>query len=165
MILDKVTSQKEANHLKWQSQIPFVTISSPCDPTANYCDINILDSEDEIVERGKQYFSICNLGKANAYEIKIYFCSTSDFIESNIFHRHYIPYLQPLICHDPVYNSKENYIDPLYSNREFIYSNYNVNPENKEISDSKFEICNCLSNCACSVSNNDERIFYARIEY
>src|SRR5688572_11318000 len=42
LILDKILGEKEANHLRWQSQIPFVTLASPCDPTANYCDINIL---------------------------------------------------------------------------------------------------------------------------
>ena len=38
LILDKILSEKEINHLKWQSQIPFVVLTSPCDPTADYCE-------------------------------------------------------------------------------------------------------------------------------
>lgn len=156
LILDKVLGEKEINHLKWQSQIPFVTLTSPCDPTASYCDINILDNKSEFEERGNAYFSVCNLGKTNAYDIKIEFFTKDDFKE--IFNKHYIPYLPPLV---PGQNAE--YI--FYSFREFIYSNYNVNPDTKEASNSKFEICGCLTNCAISTTSKDEKYFFVKIEY
>ena len=165
LVLDKVLGEKELNHLKWQSQIPFVTLTSPCDPTTNYCEINILDNETGFKERGNGYFSICNLGKITAYDIKIIFYSKAEYIESNIFNRHYIPYLPPLIIHSPVYNPSENVYEQSYSNREFVYSNYNVNPDTKEASEAKFEICSSLSNCCISLINKDEKYFFARIEY
>src|SRR4051794_36619410 len=56
LILDKIISEKETNHLKWQSEIPFVTLSSPCDPTLNYCDINILENTSIVEGRGYEYF-------------------------------------------------------------------------------------------------------------
>lgn len=158
LILDKVIGEKEINHLKWQSQIPFVTLTSPCDPTANYCDINILEYNEGFGERGSGYFSICNLGKINAYDIKILFYTKDNYLESNIFNRHYIPYLPPLVPHHPA-------SIPSYSYREYIYSNYNVNPDTKEISNNKFEICGCLANCAISPTSTNEKFFFAKIEY
>lgn len=154
-ILDKVFSEKEINHFKWQSQIPFVTLTSPCDPTASYCDIDILNNDTDFKGRGTGYFSVCNLGKMNAYDIKIHFYTKDEYIEKNIFNRHYIPYLPPLVATN---NGEFNYI-------EYIYSNYNVDPDTKEISNSKFEICGCLSNCVISTINKDEKYFFAKIEY
>ncbi len=159
LILDKVLSQKEINHLKWQSQIPFVTLNSPCDPTSNYCDIDILTYQTPFHERGSGYFSICNLGKINAYDIKILFYSKENYIDSNIFHRHYIPYLPPLVTHTDSYGNFS------YSFKEFIYSNFNINPDTKEISNNKFEICGCLANCQLSNTNTDEKFFFVKIEY
>ena len=155
LILDKILSEKEISHLKWQLEIPFVTLTSPCDPTASYCEINILEYNTEFEERGSGYFSVCNLGRTNAYDIKILFYTKDEFIESNVFNRHYIPYLPPL--------ASTGYGD--FNYREYIYSNYNVNPDTKEISNSKFEICGCLTNCAISKINKDEKYFFAKIEY
>ena len=50
-----------------------MTLTSPCDPTASYCEINILEYNTEFEERGSGYFSVCNLGRTNAYDIKILF--------------------------------------------------------------------------------------------
>jgi len=158
LILDKVNSEKEMNHLKWQSQIPFVTLTSPCDPTSSYCEINILTYDTGFTERGSGYFSVCNLSKLNAYDIKILFCTKDDFSESNIFNRHYIPYLPPL---ETIISNGECY----FANREYIYSNYNVNPDTKEISNAKFEICGCLDNCQISSTSTGEKFFFAKIEY
>lgn len=158
LILDKVLSEREANHLKWQSEIPFVTIASPCDPTSNYCEIDILNFDTGFSERGTGYFSICNLGKTNAYDIKILFYKDSNYIDSNIFNRHYIPYLPPLL---PI----GYYTGFHYEFREFIYSNYNVNPDTKEISNSKFEICGCLENCNVSSAGTNEKYFFIKLEY
>src|SRR5690606_15763986 len=69
LILDKILSEKKINHLKWQAEIPFVTLTSPCDPTASYCEINIVEYNTEFEERGSGYFSVCNLGKTNAFDI------------------------------------------------------------------------------------------------
>lgn len=153
-IIDKITNEKNQNHLKWQSEIPFVTLTSPCDPTSNYCDINIANFKSEFSERGNQYFTISNIGKTNAYDIKIMFSSNLDFGESNIFHRHYIPYLSPLII--------SGYMT---QGQDYIYSNFHINPETKEISNKTFEICGCLNDCLISSTNSNEKYFYVKIEY
>lgn len=154
LIIDKITSEKEINHLKWQSEIPFVTLTSPCDQTSNYCDTNILEDFLVVEGRGNCYFSVCNLGKTNAFDIKILFYTKDEFIESNVFNRHYITYLLPL-------RSSASY----QAVSDCIYSNYNVNPDTKEISNSKFEICGCLRDCQISRVNKDEKYFFAKIEY
>jgi len=154
LIIDKVTNERSQNHLKWQSEIPFVTLTSPCDPTSNYCDINIASFTSEFSERGNQYFTISNIGKTNAYDISILFSSNQDFKESAIFHRHYIPYLAPLVAN--------GYMTQY---QDYIYSNFHINPDTKEVSNKKFEICGCLNDCLISTINSNEKYFYVKVEY
>lgn len=154
LIVDKLTNEKSENHKKWQSGIPVVTLTSPCDPTSNYCEINIVDFTNEYIERGSQYFSVINIGKTNAYDIKIEFSSDQNFIQTKIFHRHYIPYLIPI--------SKTEYQTHF---QDYIYSKFSVDPDTKEISNKKFEICGCLNDCLISTTNANEKYFFAKITY
>lgn len=170
LILDKILSEKESNHLKWQSEIPFVTISSPCDPTANFCNINILNNEDRINQRGHKYFSVSNIGKINAYDITVLFSSDDTFIDSKIFNRHYIAYLCPIqvlmrtegYLHDK-YVSQDSY--PFYEFTEYIYSNYNINPDTKEVNNSTFALCDCVDNCKTSDKMINEKYFFVKFIY
>jgi hypothetical protein len=152
LTLDKVLNGNRMKHLEWQERIPFITLGSPCSPLTSYCEINIIDN-DNIAGRGSEYFSVSNLGKITAYNLKFKFSSSKDFIESNVFNRHFIPYLPPYF-----YSSYEGFT-------EGIFSNYNVNPDTKEILNSEFKICNCLENCEVSKSTNNEKRFYVKIEY
>ena len=154
LIIDKISNDKNENHKKWQSEIPVITLTSPCDPTSNYCDINIVNFNADFEERGSQYFSIINIGKTNAYNIKIEFSSEQNFNESNIFHRHYIPYLIPIVTTE----NKTSFQD-------YIYSKFAINPDTKEITNKKFEICGCLDDCKISTTNSDEKYFYVKISY
>ena len=153
LILDKILNGSRMKHLEWQDRIPFISIGSPCSPLASYCDINILDYYDDKSGRGNEYFRVSNLGKITAYNLKFKFCTSNDFIDSNIFNRHYIPYLPPYF-----YSSYEGFT-------EGIFSNYNVNPDTKEVSNREFKICNCLENCEVSKSSNNEKRFYIQVEY
>ncbi|NCU05229.1 MAG: hypothetical protein GXC73_14715 [Chitinophagaceae bacterium] len=178
LIMDKLLSDKEANHLKWQCEIPFVTLASPCDPTLNYCDINILGNTSSVQGRGDEYFSVCNLGKINAYDISILFSTEESFSESKIFNRHYINHIAPL----KVFIGSNSYFDyrtannqtlpiPMfgqvtyYEFKESIYSNYNVDPATKQISNTKFDLCDCISNCNISPNSTTEKYFFVKIIY
>ncbi|AKK71309.1 hypothetical protein OK18_00450 [Chryseobacterium gallinarum] len=154
LIVDKISNERSENHKKWQSEIPMVTLTSPCDPTSNYCDINIVEFNNDYQQRGSQYFSVSNLGKTNAYDITIEFCSDEVFTTTKIFHRHYIPYLMPL--------SNAGYEGQF---QDFIYSKFSVDPETKEISNKNFEICGCLNDCLISSTSPNEKYFYVRISY
>ncbi|MCQ9634152.1 hypothetical protein MP477_04190 [Chryseobacterium sp. WG23] len=153
LIIDKISNERSENHKKWQSEIPVVTLTSPCDPTSNYCDINIVDSISDYEERGSQYFSVINIGKTNAYDLTIEFCSDIDF-KTKVFHRHYIPYLVPL--------AKTEYQNQF---QDYIYSKYSVDPQTKEISNKNFEICGCLNDCLISTTNTNEKYFFVKISY
>lgn len=158
LLIDKILSEKEENHLKWQSEIPFITLASPCDPTLNYCDINILENASSFEGRGYEYFSVCNLGKVNAYDITILFSTDENFTETKIFRRHYINHLCPLKVFggiDRVY----------YEFKEAIYSMYNVDPETKVSSDSRFDLCNCISDCRLSPNSATEKYFFVKFTY
>ncbi|MDR2270453.1 MAG: hypothetical protein LBF27_06045 [Sphingobacterium sp.] len=154
LIVDKLSNEKSENHKKWQSEIPVITLTSPCDPTSNYCDINIVDPINENEERGSQYFSVINIGKTNAYNITIEFCSDKNFTNTKVFHRHYIPYLIPL--------AKTEYQNQF---QDYIYSKFSVDPETKEISNKNFEICGCLNDCLISSTNTNEKYFFVKISY
>ncbi|WP_353148550.1 hypothetical protein [Chryseobacterium sp.] len=154
LIIDKISNEKSENHKKWQSEIPVVTLTSPCDPTSNYCDINIVDFDEQYPERGSQYFSVINMGKTNAYDISIEFSSDEKFNTNKIFHRHYIPYLMPLV--------KTDYQTHF---QDFIFSKFSVDPQTKEISNKSFEICGCLNDCLISSTNNNEKYFFVKITY
>lgn len=168
LILDKIFSEKETAHQKWQSEIPFITLSSPCDPTLSYCDINLLENHSDIPERGIEYFALANLGKTNAYNISILFSPDEKFIESKIFNRHYVSFLVPLKVLSGSHSDKTDgstYSYKIYEFKESIYSRYNVNPDTKEISNTQFDICGCLDNCNLSKNSQDEKYFYTRIIY
>lgn len=154
LIIDKLTNERNENHKKWQSEIPVITLTSPCDPTSNYCEINIVDYTDEYIERGSQYFSVINIGITNAYDIKIEFSSDISFNQGDIFHRHYIPYLIPI-------SNTEGQIHF----QDYIYSKFAVDPETKEISNKNFEICGCLNDCLISKTNTNEKYFFVKITY
>lgn len=154
LILEKITSEKESKHLQWQSQMPFVTITSPCDPTQNFCNINILTTGDDEEGRGLRYFSVCNHGRVNAFDISISFSISPDFEVP--FHEHYISYLSPL---------GGLLTTGAYEFQDFIYSKYSINPISKNVDNTDFEICGCLDNCSISPTNSDEKVFFVKIEY
>lgn len=152
LIIDKLLTSRRNNHNYWQEKIPFVVISSPCDPSLNYCDINIL--EGDASGRGNIYFSICNHGKTNAFELEFQFSKSSEFLDSDIFHNHYMSFLTPLP------RNKDGDMLP-----EYIFSKYSVDPKTREINNASFDICNCLENCQISTTNGQEKIFFVRIVY
>lgn len=157
IVLDRVLNDSKLKRLEWQDRIPFVTIGSPCSPLASYCDINILANYDSLSGRGNHYFCINNLGKIIAYKLTIKFSTSKDFIDSNIFNRHYIPYLPPF--------NYASSTDMIYGFSEGIHSNYNVNPDTLEVSNSEFKICNCLNNCETIPSGTNDKRFFVQIEY
>lgn len=180
VLLDKILSEKEENHLKWQSEIPFITLTSPCDPSLNYCDINIMENDSNSIStgRGNEYFSVCNLGKVNAYDVAITFSTDEKFIETKVFNRHYITYLCPLKVVSGTYldATKETVngeqvlyprasVSSYYEFKESIYSNYNVDPVTKEINNNRFDICNHMSNCTLSPNSTFGRYFFVRFVY
>lgn len=158
LLLDKLLSEKEENHLKWQSEIPFVTLASPCDPSLNYCDINILYNGAVWEGRGNVYFSICNLSKVNAYDISILFSTDEKYTNPSIFNRHYINHLCPLQVFNGTYG-------PEYAFKESIYSNYNIDPETKKVNNSRFDICQCVNNCNLVSTSASEKYFFVRFIY
>jgi hypothetical protein len=180
VFIDKLGSEKENLHVKWQSEIPFLSLASPCDPTLAYCDINILNNINNQFGRGMEYFSIVNLGKLNAYDIYINFCYDQQF-GSNVFYKHYIDHISPLqvfsgnsifmnqrtehngtITHFP-----ESYQEFYYQFKDAIYSSYRVDPITKEISTDIFDICHCTNSNTCTIVNSvtNEKQFYVRITY
>lgn len=179
VFIDKLTSEKESRHVKWQAEIPFLSMASPCDPTLAYCDINILNDIDNPYGRGKEYFSIVNLGKLNAYDVTIQFSYDSQF--SNIFYQHYIDHISPLQVFSGsnvfmrqqsqptggIIYYPESYQSFTYQFKEAIYSNYRVDPITKEVSVLPFDLCGCTNASTCAIinGNTNEKQFYARIIY
>lgn len=178
VFIDKVSSEKENRHVKWQAEIPFLSLASPCDPTLAYCDINILNDIDNPYGRGKEYFSIVNLGKLNAYDITIEF--SYDNLFSNVFYQHYIDHISPLlvfcssnvVLQQPIQptgniNYSANYPVFSYQFREAVYSKYRVDPNTKEVFVSEFDLCGCTNAASCTIINatTNEKKFYARIIY
>jgi hypothetical protein len=180
IFIDKLSSEKENRHVKWQSEIPYLSLASPCDPTLAYCDINILADISNQFGRGKEYFSIVNLGKLNAYDISIHFCYDQQF-GSNVFYKHYIDHISPLQVFSGanIYMNQrtdpngtttyfpQSYQEFTYQFKDAIYSNYRVDPITKEISTNLFDLCNCTNSHTCTIVNptTNEKQFYVRITY
>lgn len=178
LLLDKVLSEKEENHVKWQSEIPYISLASPCDPTLNYCDIDILNNASGYGGRGNEYFSVCNLSKVNAYDISILFSNDEKFETPTIFNRHYINHLLPLQAFSSFYtdfsqqqvNGGSTLIPTIqqtvtYNFRDIIYSNYNVDPTTKQISNTPFDLCSSIGNCNLIANSANEKYFFVRFIY
>jgi len=180
VLVDKQNSEKETRHVKWQSEIPFLSLASPCDPTLAYCDINILTDISNQFGRGKEYFSIVNLGKLNAYHVSIHFCYDENF-GSSVFYQHYIDHISPLqVFSGPaIYMNQrtesngtityfpESYQQFTYQFKEAIYSDYRVDPITKGVSTTTFDLCSCTNATTCTIVNTttNEKQFYVRITY
>ncbi len=183
LIIDKIliekenkANQEEINSVKWQENIPFLVLNSPCDPTLNYCDIDINSNENNI-GRGNEYFSISNLSKVNAFDITVQFASDKKY--NSIFNKHFISFicpLQSLVANGSQFQimqmdkgeqmttiNEDSYV--VHNYQEKIYSKYNVDPQTKEISNSEFKICDCLSNCNLTSISGNEKYFYVRLNY
>lgn len=137
LIFDKKENENEEKQKFWHEHLPYLTIGSPCDPTQNRCEINLLTNNDSYSNRGSLLFSIPNFSSANAYNVTIDLSTTQDF-KNNQIRSHYIDII-------PVtqYSSQSD----SYNNIHFLYSKYHINPSTKEVLLDEFDLCNFTSNC------------------
>ncbi len=149
LIFDKADKEQEEKEIFWHDHLPYLTIGSPCDPTQNRCDINLLNNPDAPWDsyRGLAYFSISNFSSVNAYDIIIKI-STSLVFEENATRSHYIGMI-------PVTSDS-------WQNLQFIYSKYHINPLTKEVLLDDFDLCNFTSNCD---TKKNFKVLYIRLEY
>jgi hypothetical protein len=138
LIFDKLQREGDERQQFWHDHLPYVTLSSPCDPTQNRCDIDIQTNFDPYNDRGARYFSIVNFSNANAYDINVDICTTSDFCNSPV-RSHYIDFLP--VYSEPAFEGS----DP--NGLKFIYSKYHINPITKEVLLDEFDLCNFIQNC------------------
>jgi hypothetical protein len=179
ILVDRSTSEKETNHLKRISEIPFIVLASPCDPSMSFCNINILDGVPSEYGRGFSYFSICNKGKINAYDIAIDFYRNSE-MNGQPFFCHYIDHLSPLLVFGGTETEIQEFggvsgvinsypvssLQKFYEFKEAIYSQYRVDPVTKAISTEEFDICGCLNRDCTIVPNTQiEKELFVRITY
>ena len=92
LIIDKVEKEREEKEIFWHEHLPYLTVGSPCDPTQNRCEINLLENIDEIGSRGAILFSIVNFSSANAFDVNIDI-STSTQFEPEYTRKHFIDFI------------------------------------------------------------------------
>lgn len=151
LIIDKIDKEKEDKEKFWHEHLPYLTVGSPCDPTQNRCEINLLTNIDDISNRGCLLFSITNFSSANAYDVTIKISTTSDFEQNHV--RHHFIDMVPVIQY-----TKENW----YNNIHYIYSKYHINPLTKEVLLDEFDLCNFTNNCD---TKRGLKTIYIRLEY
>lgn len=153
LILDKFEKEKEEKEKFWHEHLPYLTIGSPCDPTQNRCDINLLTNlDDSTNNRGCRFFSISNFSTANAYNLTIELSTSLDF-ENNPGRNHYID-LVPITQ----FSVGNGFIE----NVHYIYSKYHINPNTKEVKLDEFDLCNFTNNCD---TKRDLKTIFIRLEY
>ncbi len=146
---DKELTRQSEDQKYWHSYMPFLMLSSPCDPTQNYCDINILDNKSDYTpSRGNIYFSVPNFSNATAYNVKIEFSTKKGFLttETKCFFIDVVPITQ----------GDGN-------NLRFVYSKYNISPDSKEILLDEFDLCGFASNC--SIAKERHKELFAKLSY
>ena len=146
---DRELAKKSEDQKYLHSYMPFLMLSSPCDPTQNYCDINILDNKSDYTpSRGNIYFSVPNFSNATAYNLKIEFGTKKEFLptESKCFFIDVVPITQ----------GDGN-------NLRFVYSKFNISPDSKEILLDEFDLCGFASNC--SIAKERHKELFAKLSY
>jgi hypothetical protein len=151
LIIDKIEKEKEEKVVFWHEHLPYLTVGSPCDPTQNRCEINLLTNIDDISNRGCILFSITNFSTANAYDVTIKISTSPDF-EQNQARYHFID-MVPIIQY-----TNENW----YNNIHYIYSKYHINPQTKDVLLDEFDLCNFTNNCD---TKRGLKTIYIRLEY
>ena len=124
LILDKIENVVDQRQMFWQGHLPYLTVSSPCDPSQNRCDINVLKNFDSYNDRGATYFSIVNFSKCNAHNITVQICVAADFSNSPI-RQHFIDFL-PVLS-----ESMYELGDP--NGVKYVYSKYHINPNTRQV--------------------------------
>lgn len=138
LIFEKIGKDKVEKEIFWHQHLPYLTVGSPCDPTQNRCEINLLQNNDEIGNRGAILFSIVNFSRANAFDIHISISASKEFNNDST-RSHYIDFI-------PVYNHPiEEY--GTASGVNFIYSKFHISPTTKDVRLDEFDICNFANNC------------------
>jgi hypothetical protein len=148
-LYDKELNRRSEEQKYWHSYMPFLILSSPCDPTQNYCDINILDNTSEFnSSRENIYFSIPNFSNATAYDVRVDFSVNRNFLlgETRSFFIDVIPAT-----------------DNGGNNLRFLYSKFNLSPESKEIQLDEFDLCGFSSNCKYAKEKHKE--LFGKLSY
>lgn len=153
LIIDKIEKEKAEKEVFWHEHLPYLTVGSPCDPTQNRCDINLLENNDDIGDRGSVLFSIVNFSDANAYDVQ-FEISTSKAFSNDYTRKHFIDFV-------PVYAPPVHQFAAA-NGVSFFYSKFHIDPDSKEVRLDEFDICNFANNCEV---NKGLKTLFIRLSY